>query len=336
MALKITKITLTEEIPVYDISVPGTETFYANGIAVHNCSEIMLSASEDESFVCNLSSMNLLHYEEWKDTDAVELLTFFLDAVMTEFIRKSEKLQFMEKAHKFAKNQRALGIGTLGYHSFLQSKMIAPESLEAKMWNAEMHRTISEQSLAASKKLATMFGEPEALKGYGRRNMTLMAIAPTTSSSFILGQVSPGIEFLTSNYFVKKLAKGNFTYKNPYLTEVLKTYGQNGRDVWKSILIADGSVQHLGFLSDHEKDVFKTFGEISQLEVVTQAGQRQKYIDQGQSLNVMIHPKTPLKEINAILIHGWRSGVKTFYYHLGTNPAQELGRSLMKCESCSG
>lgn len=300
------------------------------------CSEIALSASSDESFVCNLSSMNLLHYEEWKDTDAVEILTFFLDAVMSEFISKSAKLPFMEKAHKFATNQRALGIGTLGYHSFLQSKMIGPESLEAKMWNSEMHRTISEKSLAASKKLASMFGEPPALVGYGRRNMTLMAIAPTTSSSFILGQVSPGIEFLTANYFVKKLAKGNFTYKNPYLKQVLASYNKDNINVWKSILINGGSVQHLEFLSEQEKDVFKTFGEISQYEVILQAGQRQKYIDQGQSLNLMIHPATSLKEINALIIHAWKSKVKALYYHLGTNPSQELGRSLMKCESCSG
>jgi ribonucleoside-diphosphate reductase alpha chain len=171
------------------------------------CSEIALSSDKDESFVCNLSSMNLLHYDEWKGTDAVETLTFFLDAVMSEFIRKTENVAFMEAPRRFAMNQRALGIGVLGWHSYLQSKMIAFESFEAKQKTSEIFSFMKKESHDASELLAEKYGEPELLKGYGRRNVTTMAIAPTTSSSFILGQVSPSVEPLNSNYFVKDLAR---------------------------------------------------------------------------------------------------------------------------------
>lgn len=298
------------------------------------CSEIALSSDKDESFVCNLSSMNLLHYDEWKGTDAVETLTFFLDAVMSEFICKTENVAFMEAPRRFAMNQRALGIGVLGWHSYLQSKMIAFESFEAKQKTSEIFSFMKKESHDASKVLAEKYGEPELLKGYGRRNVTTMAIAPTTSSSFILGQVSPSVEPLNSNYFVKDLAKGKFTYKNPYLENLLTKYNKNNRVVWKSILTSGGSVQHLDFLSEGEKDVFKTFGEISQKEIIIQTAIRQNYIDQAQSINVMIHPKMPVKEVNQLLIFAWEQGVKTLYYQRGTNPSQELSRNLLKCSSC--
>lgn len=298
------------------------------------CSEIALSVSEDESFVCNLSSMNLLHYDEWKDTDAPEVLTYFLDAVMTEFIRKVSGLPFMQAPYKFAVTQRALGIGVLGWHSYLQSKMIPFESFEAKLLNVQIHKLLRDKTQAASRKMAMEYGEPELLKGYGLRNVTTLAIAPTTSSSFILGQVSPSIEPLNSNYFVKDLSKGKFTYRNPYLQTVLEKHGQDTRETWNSILIKGGSVQHLSFLSDLEKEVFKTFGEISQKEIVIQAAARQKYIDQSQSINMMVHPKTSPKDVNQLLIFAWEQGVKSLYYQRGTNPAQELGRNLLQCASC--
>ena len=298
------------------------------------CSEVALSSSPDESFVCNLSSMNLLHYDEWKDTDAVQTLVMFLDAVMTEFINKTEGIPYMEAPRKFAVNQRALGIGVLGWHSYLQSKLIAFESMEAKMLNVAIHKNIELKAEEATKTLALLFGEPALLKGTGRRNVTLMAIAPTTSSSFILGQVSPSVEPLNSNYFVKDLAKGKFTYKNPFLACVLEGHKKNDRETWSSILTKGGSVQHLKFLTDHEKEVFKTFGEISQKEIVIQAAARQKYIDQSQSINLMIHPKTPVKDVNQLLIFAWEQGVKTLYYQRGTNPAQELSRNLLHCASC--
>jgi ribonucleoside-diphosphate reductase alpha chain len=300
------------------------------------CSEINLHSSMEESFVCNLSSLNLLHYEEWKDTDAVETLTYFLDAVMTEFIDKCGALQYMEAPRKFAQNQRALGIGTLGWHSLLQSKMIGFESMDAKWLNVEIHKLIQEKTQKATQQLAEVYGEPPLLKGYNKRNVTTMAIAPTTSSSFILGQVSPSIEPLNSNYFVKDLAKGKFTYKNPYLEELLKQKEQNTPEIWKSILVKGGSVLHLEFLSDEEKSVFKTFGEISQKEVIIQAAQRQKYIDQSQSLNIMVHPKSSPKDVSQLMIFAWEQGVKTLYYQRGTNPAQELSRNLLDCASCEG
>jgi ribonucleoside-diphosphate reductase alpha chain len=298
------------------------------------CSEICLSSSADETFVCNLSSMNLLHYDDWKTTDAVETLTYFLDAVMEDYIHATENIPFLKAAHNFAKNQRALGIGVLGWHSYLQSKMIAFESLEAKLLNTQIHRVIRDKSIAASKEMAEEYGEPSLLKGYGLRNVTTMAIAPTTSSSFILGQVSPSVEPLNSNYYTKDLAKGKFTYRNPYLENVLEKHSKNTQEVWKSILHKGGSVQHLEFLSDHEKEVFKTFGEISQKEIVIQAAARQKFIDQGQSINLQIHPKTSVKEVNQLIIFAWEQGVKCLYYQRGTNPAQELGRSILDCKSC--
>lgn len=313
------------------------QVYKDKGLKIHNsnlCSEIMLSNSEDESFVCDLSSMNLLHYEEWKDTDAVEVLVYFLDAVMSEFISKTENMKFMEAPRNFAINQRALGVGVLGWHSLLQEKMISFESFEAKMLNNQIWRSIRSRADKASEELAILFGEPPLLKGYGRRNTTTLAVAPTTSSSFILGQVSPSIEPLNSNYFVKNLAKGKFTYKNPHLEHLLETKEKNTDEVWNNILLKGGSVQHLDFLSLEEKEVFKTFGEISQKEIIIQASSRQKYIDQGQSLNIMIPPDTSPKDVNQLMIFAWENGIKSLYYQRSANPSQELARNILSCSSC--
>ena len=298
------------------------------------CSEIFLSTFDDESFVCNLSSINLDKWRELRDTDAIKVLIYFLDAVMTEFISKTEGVKYMEAPHKFAVNQRALGLGVLGWHSYLQQHNIAFESMEAKMENSSIFETIRQQCDEATQELAAKFGEPPLLEGYGKRNVTTMAIAPTTSSSFILGQVSPSIEPLNSNYFVKDLAKGKFTYKNNYLKNLLKEKGKDDNDTWKSILLKAGSVQHLDFLSSHEKDVFKTFGEISQKEIVIQAAQRQKYIDQGQSLNLMIAPSVRAKDVNELMIFAWEQNIKSLYYQRSANPAQELARSILECSTC--
>jgi len=300
------------------------------------CTEILEYTDEHKSFVCCLSSINLLHWDEIVETDAVETLAYFLDAVYSEFIQKADGIPFMEKALLFAKEHRSIGIGVLGWHSLLQSKLIPFEGLEAKMLNAEIFRTINDKSLIASMQLATMFGEPEMLKGYGQRFTTRLAIAPTTSSSFILGQVSPSIEPLQSNYFIKDLAKGKFVYRNPYLKKLLKDKDQDTPEVWNSILLKGGSVQHLDILDEKEKFVFKTFGEISQLEIVQQAAQRQKFIDQGQSLNLMIHPETSLKDVNALFFEAWNLGIKTLYYQRSVNMAQEVSRNLMECSSCEG
>jgi ribonucleoside-diphosphate reductase alpha chain len=298
------------------------------------CSEIMLSNNKDESFVCDLSSMNLERWEEWKDTDAVETLIYFLDAVMSEFIVKTEGMKFMDAPRNFAINQRALGLGVLGWHSLLQSKMIAFESMEAKLLNNLIWKTIRDKSDKATGELATKYGEPPLLEGYGRRNATTLAVAPTTSSSFILGQVSPSIEPQNSNYYVKDLAKGKFTFKNSYLKALLKEKGKHDEETWMSVLKKGGSVQHLDFLSQHEKDVFKTFGEISQKEIIIQAASRQKYIDQGQSLNLMIPPGTKPKDVNELMIFAWEQGIKSLYYQRSANPAQELARSILTCSNC--
>lgn len=299
------------------------------------CTEIMLPASADESFVCCLSSMNLLHYDEWKDTDAVETMVFFLDAVMEDFIRRVEGIPFMQRAYNFAVRHRALGLGVLGWHSLLQSKRIPIESMDAYRLNTEVFRTIRDRAYNASMDLARRFGEPEYLQGYGRRNATLLAIAPTKSSSFILGQVSPSIEPFMSNYHVKDLAKVKTTFKNPYLQEVLRERGKDTDEVWQSIAARDGSVQHLDFLSDEERDTFKTFSEISQMTLVQQAAQRQAFIDQGQSLNLMIHPETPVRDINLLLLRAAEMGVKSLYYQYSVNAAQEFNRELLlSCRVC--
>jgi ribonucleoside-diphosphate reductase alpha chain len=299
------------------------------------CTEIMLPASMDESFVCCLSSMNLLHYDEWKDTDAVETMICFLDAVMEDFVRRVQDIPFMQRAYNFAVRHRALGLGVLGWHSLLQSKRIPIESMDAYRLNTEVFRTIRDRAYNASMDLARCFGEPEYLAGYGRRNTTLLAIAPTKSSSFILGQVSPSIEPFMSNYHVKDLAKVKTTFKNPYLQAVLRERGKDTDEVWQSIAARDGSVQHLDFLSDEERDTFKTFSEISQMTLVQQAAQRQAFIDQGQSLNLMIHPETPVRDINLLLLRAAEMGVKSLYYQYSVNAAQEFNRELLlSCRVC--
>ena len=324
-----------------NVNNQAPQIYKNKGLKINNsnlCSEIMLSNSEDESFVCDLSSLNLETWEEWEATDAVEILVYFLDAVMSEFIEKTEGMKFMEAPRKFAINQRALGVGALGWHSLLQSKMIAFESMEAKMLNNQIWKTIREKSDKATQELAFIFGKAPIYENSSenRRNVTTLAIAPTTSSSFILGQVSPSIEPFNSNYYVRDLAKGKFSYKNPFFKKLLKQKNQDSDEIWKSILIRGGSVQHLDFLSEDEKDVFKTFGEISQKEIIIQAAQRQKYIDQGQSLNMLIPAGTPPKLVNELIIFAWEQGIKSLYYQRSTNPAQTLARNIMTCKSCEG
>ena len=298
------------------------------------CSEIMLPSTADESFICCLSSMNLELYDEWKDTNAVKLAIYFLDAVLSEFIEKTEGNYYLSAARNFAIRHRALGLGVLGYHSYLQRNMIPFESMEAKMFNAKVFKQIQEQSLAASKELAEIYGEPELMKGYGLRNATTMAIAPTTSSSAILGQTSPGIEPFASNYYKAGLAKGNFIRKNKYLAKLLEEKGLDTEDVWRDIMLNHGSVQHMTQLTQEEKDVFKTFKEISPLEIVTQAAQRQQYIDQAQSLNLNIPSSMPIKDVNKVIIDAWKMGVKTLYYQRSQSVSKELVINFMNCSSC--
>ncbi|MFW5827829.1 MAG: ribonucleoside-diphosphate reductase subunit alpha [Alkalispirochaeta sp.] len=314
------------------------DVYRERGMTIHAsnlCSEIMLASDEDSSFVCDLSSLNVAAFDEWVDTDAVETLTRFLDTVMTEFIAKAEGIPGFQRAVNFARRQRALGIGVLGWHDYLQANMIPFDSMEAMQRNARIFKTIRERSLDASRELAREFGEPELLVGTGRRNMTLMAVAPTTSSAFILGQTSQSIEPYRSNYYVKDLQKAKITVKNRHLEKLLEQKGKNTPEIWRSILENGGSVAHLTeTLTDTEREVFKTFSEISQLAVVQQAAQRQKFIDQSQSLNLMIHPDTPIKDINQLHVRAWELGIKTLYYQHSINAAQEFNRNLLSCSVC--
>lgn len=317
------------------------EVYKEKNLRIHAsnmCSEIMLPSNSDWSFVCCLSSLNLRHYDEWKDTDLVETMIAFLDAVMSEFIEKIEAFgssdesekklaySFMKRALNFAKTNRALGLGVLGWHSLLQEKMLGFTSSEAMELNNEIFSFIRQRAEAASEELAMEFGEPEVLKGYGRRNTTLLAIAPTTSSAFILGQVSQGIEPIWSNCYMKDVAKLKVTIKNPQLEALLEARGLNTKDVWDSIRNHDGSVQHLTELSDQEREVFRTFAEIDQSGILTQAADRQRFIDQGQSLNVMVDPTLSTRELNALHIQAWETGVKSLYYQHSMNAAQQLVR----------
>ena len=325
------------------------DVYKDKGLKIQNsnlCSEIELPNNEEWSFVCNLSSMNLERYDDWKDTDAVETMIYFLDAVMSEFISDLEVLRdsdntednasfkHMEKAYNFAKANRALGLGVLGWHSYLQSKMIPFESVEADQLNAKIFATIKKRAYDASKELAEMFGEPEILEGYGRRNTTLMAVAPTTSSSFILGQVSKSIEPFMSNYFVVDTAKAKKTMINGHLVELLKKKGKYTDEVMEDIRNNDGSVQHLDFLTQREKDVFKTYGEINQYNILEQASTRQHFICQGQSLNIMVNPQQiTAEQLNEIHLFAWANGIKALYYQHGTNAAQQFNLSKL-CINC--
>ena len=298
------------------------------------CSEIMLPSTFDESFICCLSSMNLELYDEWKDTEAVKLAVFFLDAVLQEFIAKTEGNYYLASANKFAKRHRALGLGVLGWHSYLQKNMMAFEGFEAKQLTTKIFKDIREKADKATKDLARIYGEPEILTGYGKRNTTVMAIAPTTSSSAILGQTSPGIEPFSSNYYKAGLSKGNFMRKNKYLNQLLTQKGINNEEIWRGILLQQGSVQHITELDEHEKNVFKTFKEISQLEIIQQAAIRQKYIDQAQSLNINIPAELPIKEVNKLIIEAWKLGIKTLYYQRSQSVSKELVNNLLTCSSC--
>ncbi|HLV46021.1 MAG TPA: ribonucleoside-diphosphate reductase subunit alpha [Flavobacterium sp.] len=298
------------------------------------CSEIALPSSVEESFVCCLASMNLELYDEWKDTEAIRLAVYFLDAVMSEFIEKTEGNYYLKSAHLFAKNHRALGLGVMGWHSYLQKNSWSFESLEAKMKTHQIFKELHDKAYKASAELARIYGEPTVLKNYGRRNTTLLAIAPTTSSSAILGQTSPGIEPFSSNYYKAGLAKGNFMRKNKYLKQLLEQKNRDTEDTWRSIMLHHGSVQHLDFLTTEEKNVFKTFKEISQYEIILQASLRQQYIDQSQSLNINIPYNLPIKEVNRLLIEAWKLGIKTLYYQRSQSVSKEFVNQLVTCTSC--
>lgn len=310
------------------------------GYTIHHsnlCTEIMLPNGPDESFVCDLSSLNLHRWPEIEAAgvdDVVFTIAQLLDAVMSEFIEKAGKVAHMEKAVRFAKRHRALGIGVLGWHSYFQRLRLPIESFQAHQHNGRIFATIRRAADNATERMAELYGEPEVLKGYGRRNATMLAIAPTKTSSFILGQTSEGIEPWRKAVVVKKTQKGTFTVRNPELERLLDLKCRNDDATWQQIIDAGGSVQGLDCLTEHEKAVFKTFAEISPMALVAHAAQRQKYIDQGQSLNLLIDPKVPAKQISDLYVKGWEMGIKSFYYHHGVNAAHQLASSLTACTSC--
>jgi len=305
------------------------------------CNETVEFVSEDKTFACCLSSANSYLYDEWKDDpNFIFDMNLMLDCVIEEYIEKGSKLHGLEKAVLFAKEHRSIGLGVLGFHSYLQKEGIVFGELASFAVNNAIFSLLQKESLRASKWMAEHWGEPKILKGYGLRNTTRLAQAPTKSTSYIMGGValnlSEGIEPHKSNYNSKKLAKIQSEVKNKELQDLLTEKGLNTKDVWDSILKNNGSVQHLKELNQREKDIFKTFSEISQVDIIKLAGQRAKYIDQGQSLNIMIHPDTPAKDINKLHIQAFEVGVKGLYYQYSINAAQEFSKNLMTCSSCEG
>jgi ribonucleoside-diphosphate reductase alpha chain len=302
------------------------------------CTEITLHTDEEHSFICCLSSLNLAKYDEWKDTDLVETSVYFLDGVMEEFIQKTNGKESMIRSHRHAKKGRALGLGVMGWHTFLQQKNLPFNSIASTAWTHTIFSQIKMQAEAASRKMAVEYGEPAWCKGTGMRNTHLLAIAPTVSNSRI-NSCSAGIEPQPANVYVFNGAKGTFIVKNPELEAVLETKGHNTGKVWDQILADNGSVQNLPheILADDEKEVFLTFPEINQLALVQQAAVRQRYIDQTQSLNLSFDPTDSPKWINQVHMEAWKLGIKTLYY-LRTDSVikGDLGSRTVDCVSCDG
>lgn len=302
------------------------------------CTEITLHTDEEHSFICCLSSLNLAKYDEWKDTDLVETSVYFLDGVMEEFIQKTNGKESMIRSHRHAKKGRALGLGVMGWHTFLQQKNLPFNSIASTAWTHTIFSQIKMQAEAASRKMAVEYGEPAWCKGTGMRNTHLLAIAPTVSNSRI-NSCSAGIEPQPANVYVFNGAKGTFIVKNPELEAVLEKKGHNTGKVWDQILADNGSVQNLSheILADEEKEVFLTFPEINQLALVQQAAVRQRYIDQTQSLNLSFDPTDSPKWINQVHMEAWKLGIKTLYY-LRTDSVikGDLGSRTVDCVSCDG
>jgi len=317
------------------------DSYKANNLTVKTsniCNEIALYTDEQHTFVCCLSSLNLAKYDEWKDTDTVELSIKFLDAVLSEYIEKSEGVSGLQPSRLSAIKGRAVGLGVLGWHSLLQSRMIPFDSFEAMMLNGTIFRTMKNKALEASKELAVQFGEPEWCKGFGVRNTHLLALAPTASNAVYSGGWSPSIEPEAANIYSLKTAKGTFVRKNQYLSEILDKKDKNTQDIWKSITENGGSVQHLEFMTEHEKKVFLTAREINQFAIVKQAAQRQKYICQSQSVNLFFAANSSPKYINEVHLEAYHAGLKGLYYLRsdGVLKGDLASRSKTECAACEG
>jgi ribonucleoside-diphosphate reductase alpha chain len=302
------------------------------------CTEIFLYTDPDHSFVCCLSSLNLVKWNEWKDTDVVETTVRFLDAVIEEYLEKSKNIPAMEASRAAAAKGRAIGIGVLGWHTLLQKNRMPFDSFDAMMLNATVFRTIRNNAEKETAVLAKEKGEPEWCKGYGRRNTHLLAVAPTVSNSLISGGHSAGIEPIRAVIYSQKSAKGTFIIKNPTFEALLIEKEQNTPEVWKSIVERGGSVNHLKFLTDLEKEVFMSAMEINQYAIVKQAAQRQKWIDQGQSINLFFGANSDPKYIHGVHLEAWKTDIKSLYYLRteGVINGDLASRSKDECAACEG
>lgn len=346
-----------------NVNKQNPEPYKHNGLKVYMtniCSEITLHTDESHSFVCCLSSLNLAKYDEWKDTDLVYYSTFFLDGVLEEFIQKAKNMKGFENSVRSAEKGRALGLGALGWHTYLQQRGVPFEGLQAQLETRKIFSHIKMESDRASRDMARIYGEPLWCRGFGVRNTHLRAIAPTVSNSKLSGNVSAGIEPWAANVFTEQSAKGTFIRKNPTLERLLKKIGANTKEVWDQILADGGSVQEVAALEPwfyqrgklvHQdeldamidsvpvKDVFKTFKEINQLDLVIQAGLRQQYIDQAVSLNLAFPSEATPKWINQVHMEAWRQGVKTLYYMRTESVLRgDIASKAMNpdCLSCDG
>lgn len=325
-----------------NVNKANPQAYINNNLKVETsniCTEITLFTDKDHSFVCCLSSLNLARWDEWKDTDLVETAIFFLDAVMEEFIIKTRDMPGLARARRFAEKGRALGLGVLGWHTLLQSKMLPFDDTKANLLNSRIFKHINTKANLASKELARLYGEPIWCSGTGMRNTHLMAIAPTVTNSTISGNVSAGIEPIPANAFTRKGAKGTFIQKNSLLESILESHGRNDDETWKSIINGEGSVQHLEFLSQIERDVFLTAREINQLAIVKQAAARQRWIDQAQSINLFFPSNVDPKWFNKIHMEAWRLGIKTLYYcRTGSVLKGDVATRFYDdtCKSCEG
>ena len=323
-----------------NVNKQNPDAYKKNGLKVHMtniCSEITLHTDENHSFVCCLSSLNLSKYNEWKDTDLVYTATWFLDGVLEEFIQKAKNMKGFEHSVASAEKGRALGLGVLGWHTYLQQNGIPFEGMEAQFETRKIFSQLKIESERASRDLAEEYGEPLWCRETGMRNTHLRAVAPTVSNSKLAGNVSAGIEPWAANVFTEQTAKGTFIRKNTELTKVLRKAGINNKDTWDKILADGGSVQDLSELDNWcyldskmilcedisddvrdrtypVKDVFRTFKEINQMDLIKQAGIRQQYIDQGVSLNLAFPSIVSPKWINQVTMEAWKQGIKTLYY----------------------
>ena len=317
------------------------QAYKQNALKVHMtniCSEITLHTDENHSFICCLSSLNLAKYDEWKNTNIIYDSIWFLDGVLEEFIQKSKYRKGFENSVRSAEKGRALGLGVLGWHTYLQERGLPFEGLLSQYETRKIFSQIKIESERASMALAYAYGEALWCVGTGMRNTHLRAIAPTVSNSKLSGNVSPGIEPWAANIFTEQSAKGTFIRKNPTLESLLEKQGINSKEIWEKILADGGSVQDLKELDADTKEVFKTFKELNQLELVRQAGIRQQYIDQSVSLNLAFPSEATPKWINKVHMDAWHKGIKTLYYMRTESVLRgDIAQSAMEdCVACDG